>query len=178
MAVTHKPPTIRQALVSDLKELSQLRLQALQTEPEAFARDYQTDRNNSPADWEKWLHIRSDETTGLIFVALVDDQLAGMIGIARGHTTKNQHSGFIWGVYVRPGYRRQGFGGQLMDACIQWAQERGVEVVKLGVTNTNIGAIRLYEACGFSVYGVEPRALRHKDKDYDQLLMVRDLNKE
>jgi RimJ/RimL family protein N-acetyltransferase len=177
-AITHKSPTIRQALKSEIRELSQLRLEALQNEPEAFARDYKTDSRNSVADWEEWLRQRSDETTGIIFVACVDDQLAGMTGIARGHTAKTQHNGMIWGVYVRPGYRRQGIAGQLMEACIQWAGERGVKVVKLAVTNTNIAAIRFYGACGFEVYGVEPRALWYNDKYYDELLLVRALDSE
>lgn len=178
-AITHnKAPTIRKAQKREIRELSRLRLEALQNEPEAFARDYQTDSSNSLADWEKWLHQRSNETTGIIFVAVVDDQLAGMMGIARGHTTKTQHNGMIWGVYVRPGYRRQGIGGRLIEACIQWAQDRGVEVVKLGVTNTNIAAIRFYAESGFQVYGMEPKALRLNNKYYDELLMVRVLDSE
>ena len=121
------------------------------------------------------LQQRSDETNGIIYVAWVDDQLAGMTGVARGHTTKTQHSGFIWGVYVRPSHRRRVIAGKMMEACIQWAQERGVEIVKLTVTNTNVPAIRLYGACGFCVYGVEPKALRFNNKHYDELMMAREL---
>jgi ribosomal protein S18 acetylase RimI-like enzyme len=177
-AVTQQTPTIRPASKGDVKELSQLRLEALQNEPEAFSRDYQTDRNNSLADWERWLRQRNDGMMGIIFVAYVDNQLAGMMGIVRGHTTKTHHTGTIWGVYVRPGYRRQGIGRGLMAACIRWARERGLEVVKLGVTTTNVAALRLYAACGFQVYGMEPKALRYNDRYYDELLMLRELNNE
>ena len=175
MTVTQEAPTIRPVIKSEISELCQLRLEALQNEPEAFSRDYATDRNNSPAAWEKWLGQRSDGTSGIIFVACADDQLAGMMGIARGCTAKTLHSGFIWGVYVRPGYRRQGLARQLMEACIEWAHERGVEIVKLGVTNTNVAAIRFYAACGFHVYGIEPKALWYNDRYYDELLMVREI---
>jgi GNAT superfamily N-acetyltransferase len=177
MTVTQGAPTIRPARQSEISELCQLRLEALQNEPEAFARDYENDRKNSPADWEKWLDQRSDGTTGVIFVAYIDDQLAGMSGIARGRGAKTQHNGFIWGVYVRPVHRRQGLAGQLVEACIGWAGKRGVEIVKLGVTNTNVGAIRFYAACGFSIYGVEPKALRLNNKYYDELMMARELDK-
>jgi ribosomal protein S18 acetylase RimI-like enzyme len=177
-SVTQKTPAIRPAVLSDVRELSQLRLEALQNEPDAFSRDYQTDSNNSLGDWEKWLRQRNDETMGIIFVAYVDHQLAGMMGIVRGLTTKTQHNGTIWGVYVRPDYRRQGIGGGLMAACVGWARQRGVEVVKLGVTSTNVAAIRLYAASGFQVYGMEPKALRYDGRYYDELLMLRELNNE
>lgn len=169
---------MRQALKSEIRALSQLRLEALQNEPEAFSRDYQADQNNSLADWERWLQQRNDSSTSVIFVAEVDNQLAGMMGIVRGQSSKTQHNGMIWGVYVRPGYRRQGIGKQLTTACLQWAQASGVEVVKLGVTDTNIGAIQLYIECGFRVYGVAPKALRHNAKDYDEILMVKDVSQE
>lgn len=45
-------PAIRPALSNEITELSQLRLEALQTEPAAFTRDYEADRKNSAADWE------------------------------------------------------------------------------------------------------------------------------
>jgi RimJ/RimL family protein N-acetyltransferase len=62
-----------------------------------------------------------------------------------------------------------------MEACLGWARERGVEIVKLGVTNKNVAAIRFYAACGFHAYGIEPKALWHNDRYYDELLMVREI---
>ena len=100
-----------------------------------------------------------------------------MAGIVRGHTDKTQHNGMIWGVYVRTGYRQEGVGGRLTDACIQWARERGVDIIRLGVNSANVAAIRLYAACGFQVCGLSPRALRYDGKDYDELMMVRELNR-
>ena len=100
-----------------------------------------------------------------------------MAGIVRGHTDKTQHNGMIWGVYVRTGDRRDGIGGQLTDACSQWARERGVDIIRLGVNSANVAAIRRYAACGFQVCGLSPRALRYDGKDYDELMMVRELNR-
>ena len=174
-AVNPQALTIRQALKSEMEALSQLWLEALQNKPEAFASDYESYRNHSLADWEEWFDQRSYGSIGTIFVAYIGRQLAGMTGIVRGHSANTYHGAMIWGVYVRPGYRRQGIAGQLIEACNQWAQERGTEIVKLGVTDTNITAIRLYTACGFQVYGIDPKAIRYNNRDYSELLMARDL---
>ena len=124
-AVNPQALTIRQALKSEMEALSQLWLEALQNKPEAFASDYESYRNHSLADWEEWFDQRSYGSIGTIFLAWFGRQLAGMTGITRGHSANTYHGAMIWGVYVRPGYRRQGIAGQLIKACSQWAQERG-----------------------------------------------------
>jgi ribosomal protein S18 acetylase RimI-like enzyme len=174
----HQALTIRQALRSETEALSQLRLEALQNKPEAFASDVASHRNNALADWEAWFDQRSHGSTGTLFVACTGSQLVGMVGIVRGHSAKTQHGAMVWGVYVRPGYRRQGIAGQLIEACTQWARERGVDIVKLGVTDTNVAAIRLYTACGFQVYGIDPKAIRTDNRDYSELLMAKELNRD
>lgn len=187
-AVNQNVPLIRPALKSDVKEVSQLRLEALQNQPEAFSSDYASERRRSVSDWEAWLG-RADGTVGIIFLAYVGapavdgapsmegGQLAGMAGIFRGHSSKTEHTGTISGVYVRPALRQQGIGRRLMQACTDWAQARGVEQLKLAVVNTNIAAIRLYARCGFQVYGVDPKAIRYNNMAYDDLLMVKELAK-
>lgn len=168
-------PAIRPARDSDIGELSRLRLEALQTEPTAFSRDYEADSRSSPAQWKAWFQERCDGENGLIFVAHARDRLAGMAGVARERTPKLRHSGFIWGVYVRPNYRRQNIGGRLSEACLQWAQEQGMAIVRLEVNSVNVAAIRLYAACGFRVCGLSPRALHVDGMEYDELMMVREI---
>ena len=166
---------IRPARDGDIYELSQLRLEALRTEPIAFSRDYEADSRQSPEDWAAWFHERSDGANGAIFVADAAGKLAGMAGMARERSPKLRHNGFMWGVYVQPGYRRGGAGRRLSQACVQWAQEQGVEVVRLDVNSLNVAAVRLYAACGFRVCGLSPRALRFDGVDYDELMMVQEL---
>ena len=74
---------IRPARDGDIYELSQLRLEALRTEPIAFSRNYEADSRQSPEDWAAWFHERSDGANGAIFVADAAGKLAGMAGMAR-----------------------------------------------------------------------------------------------
>ena len=54
-----------------------------------------------------------------------------------------------------------------------YARELGLRLVRLGVVTTNASAIRLYQRCGFTVYGVEPEVLYVNGIYYDELLMAR-----
>ena len=40
-----------------------------------------------------------------------------------------------------------------MDAVTQWAEERGVEQVVLGVTETNLSVLKFYEHLGYTDRG-------------------------
>jgi hypothetical protein len=46
-----------------------------------------------------------------------------------------------------------------------------MEILYLTVTNTNAGAIRLYERGGFRAYGCEPSSMRIGHRAFDKLLM-------
>jgi ribosomal protein S18 acetylase RimI-like enzyme len=59
-----------------------------------------------------------------------------------------------------------------MDHLIAHAQDR-VELLELTVVTTNPRAFRFYQKIGFSVYGVEQRALKQGDLYFDEFLMVK-----
>lgn len=79
-------------------------------------------------------------------VTAVDDDGAivgtGMLGI-RGD------SGWIGGMGVIPGRRRQGIGRQMMNSLIDHARERGINTLYLEVIEANTGAHALYRDIGF-----------------------------
>jgi RimJ/RimL family protein N-acetyltransferase len=110
---------------------------------------------------------------GIIFFAEVDSKLIGMTGIRKGDTLKTKHSAYIWGVYVHPEWRGLHIAEELIRTCIDWAEERGVEIVKLGVVTKNASAIRCYERCGFTIYGTEPRGIYYDGRYYDEYLMFK-----
>jgi len=68
----------------------------------------------------------------------------GLLGI-RGHT------GWIGGMGVIPGRRRQGIGRQMMEYLIAQAQRRGLHEVTLEVIEANEGAFALYHSFGFDI---------------------------
>lgn len=166
--------TIRPATEADAEAVRDLRLEALRDHPEAFSADYEANLNKTLADWQTRLQ-ENDGTVSIIYLACSGDMLAGMMGIFQGQSPKTNHTGIIWGVYVRPNFRRYGAARRLVEACLGWAAEHAVKTVKLAVVTTNIPAIQCYARCGFRVYGVEPKALFYDRTYYDELLMVREI---
>lgn len=88
---------------------------------------------------------------------------------------KQRHKGIINGVYVAPTHRGQGISARLLRELIAIARTAGLSCLKLTVVVGNDPARRVYESCGFTTYGIEPRSLRVDGQDVDEALMGMDL---
>lgn len=156
----------------DMHAYRELRLEALRNHPPAFGMDYETAAAQPDSYWIEQLQPSDDHAT---FVAEVDRQFVGMMGVYRENNPKQRHAGYIWGVYVRPHARGAGLADALFEACITWGRAHELRLVRLGVGTTNGAAIRCYLRNGFSVYGVEPEVIYWDGVYYDELLMVKHL---
>jgi GNAT superfamily N-acetyltransferase len=162
---------IRRAEERDLEALRELRLEALRSHPEAFGADYEATLAQPVEFWRDRLLPRPDGTG--VFIADAGPALAGMCGILPGSSPKTRHVAMIWGMYVRPEWRRQRLSEALLATCIDAARTAGMIRVKLAVVATNEPAIRCYRQSGFETYGVEPDAIRVGEDLFDELLMTR-----
>lgn len=160
--------TIRPLNEADVDGYRELRLEALQNHPTAFGMDYETSLHMPESHWLERIRNSDDRTT---LVAEADGRFVGMTGIFRETNLKERHSGYIWGVYVRPAWRGKGLVDALVQSCLDWARERKIRLVRLGVNATNASAIRAYSRMGFSVYGVDPDVLFWEGRYHDELLM-------
>ena len=165
--------TIRPVVPADAASLRELRLEAVANYPAAFAADYAITAAQSIEFWAERIIDNTVDDKGVICVATAEGQLIGITGLLRGHGPKIRHSGVIWGVYVKPEWRGLHVAEALLGECIAWARAHGVEIVKLAAITTNTAAIRCYARCGFTVYGIEPKAICYDGVDYDELLMVK-----
>jgi ribosomal protein S18 acetylase RimI-like enzyme len=99
-----------------------------------------------------------------------------MVGLQREDLRKLAHKAFIWGMYVAPGARRRGVGRQLIDhALLRAASMNGVRQINLGVNAANVEAIALYEAAGFTSFGLERGFMLVSGELHDELHMVRNI---
>ena len=158
-------PQIRRLETSDAALYRDLRLEALQKNPEAFGSTFERE-NAEPLSWFEATLGRTD-----IFGAFVDGTLAGMAGYSARENLKQAHKGLLWTMYVRAAARNTGLGKILVAAVLDHARGR-VEMVQLTVVSENESAHRLYRAMGFVEYGHEKRALKHDGRYYDEILMV------
>src|SRR5437016_3590234 len=85
------------------KEWGQLRLEALETEPEAFGSAPEDHRKLTAEDIAT--RLRAVEQGNFVFGAFAAGALCGMAGFRRDDSVKGRHRGGLWGVYVAAGQR-------------------------------------------------------------------------
>jgi RimJ/RimL family protein N-acetyltransferase len=162
-------PQIRRLELADAALYREIRLEALQKNPEAFGSTFEKE-NAQPLSWFEAAIGRAD-----IFGGFLDGRLMGIAGFAAHEGAKHAHKAKLWGMYVRDTVRKSGLGKKLVAAVLDRARER-VEMVQLTVVNENEAARRLYETMGFVEYGYEKQALKHDGRYYDEVLMVKFLD--
>ena len=171
---------LRPTSAIDAEALRELRLEALWMHPEVFASDHDASAKR-PLEW--WLdraRAGSGEKDQVTFVAesAADDSLVAMCGLYREEGTKINHNAHLWGVYVRPAWRGLKIADAMIDACEQWARQRGVRIIRLAVITSNAAAIRCYNRRGFVPFGTAPQAICHNGVFFDELLMAKQLDAE
>jgi RimJ/RimL family protein N-acetyltransferase len=158
-------PQIRRLEISDAALFRDIRLEALQKNPEAFGSTFEKE-SAQPLSWFEATLGAAD-----IFGAFVDGALAGMAGYSAQENLKQAHKGRLWTMYVRAAARNMGLGKILVAAVLDHARGR-VELVQLTVVSENESARKLYRATGFVEYGYEKKALKYNGRYYDEVLMV------
>jgi ribosomal protein S18 acetylase RimI-like enzyme len=148
-----------------------LRLEALEQEPEAFAESAQEHRA-TPIELAAARLGQADDA-GFVLGAFLCGKLVGMAGFFREKHLKARHKGRIWGVYMRLNYRRQGIGRALFWALLEKVKTLpGLEQVDLSVSARQVAAKALYCSLGFETFGVERAALKIGDQYFDEEYMV------
>lgn len=66
-------------------------------------------------------------------------------------TTKDQPRGYVFVIAVAQKERGKGLGYILLSECLEWFGQNNVSKADLDVETDNLGALKLYERCGFKV---------------------------
>ena len=164
---------IRPTREADAPLYRALRLQGLQAHPEAFGADYETSAARPIEYWQERMRSGAGSSEGVTYVADAAGELVGMTALVRNDLLKTRHAASIFGVYTHPDWRGTGVADALLEACAGYARALGIRLLRLGVVTTNASAIRLYQRCGYWVYGIEPESIHHNGVYYDELLMAR-----
>lgn len=168
---------IREFRPEDAAAFQALRLEALETNPEAFGSVAADFRARTAASVAEDVRRSFDSADSLILGAFVGGDAVAMSGLYRQTGPKRRHIGVIWGVYVQPTWRQRGLAAAILDGLIAAARQMaGLNQIFLGVIAKNEMAQQLYRRRGFQVYGREPRAFKQAQGYSDELLMVKFLD--
>lgn len=163
---------IRLLRAEEFDAIDQLRLKALQTNPESFLSTFE-ETIAMTRDFRLQRHNNYLEGGNAIIVAVDGDTYAGMTGLIRETRLKIRHIANIWGVFVAPEFRGKGLSRRMMEFAIEEATSwQGVEQIKISVVSTNTLAHDLYERLGFVDWGHEPRAAKVGDTYWDETHMI------
>jgi RimJ/RimL family protein N-acetyltransferase len=104
------------------------------------------------------------------FVALDGERVVGWADVAPSIAQAVSHCGKL-GMGVLAGYRGQGIGATLLDACIEKARAKGITRIELDVRADNERALRLYARAGFTREALKRNAMRFDGVYFDTVQM-------
>ncbi|GLQ46258.1 GNAT family N-acetyltransferase [Dyella lipolytica] len=123
-----------------------IRLAALKQDPLSFGSTYEREVSFSDKEWlTRASSLDGEDRVG--FFALEDEEAFGLVVCFRDN--KDPTVGDVISMWVAPIARRRGVGSDLLKAIRHWAQERGIQTLRLLVTSLNASGISFYERNGF-----------------------------
>jgi RimJ/RimL family protein N-acetyltransferase len=115
---------------------------------------------------KKWINNFQQDAHALALVAVLDNEIIGLLFFIPNQKKKNFHTG-EFGVSVHPNFQGNGIGRQLIESLLNWARENvHIEKVYLNVFATNKHAIRLYKSLGFIEEGRHIKAIKQLTGEY------------
>ncbi|CUX70973.1 MULTISPECIES: GNAT family N-acetyltransferase [Agrobacterium] len=160
---------IRTISPGEVDVFRQIRLEALQSEPGAFASVYEDWVGLSDAEWRERMNIP-------VFVAFAERRPVGLMALKQLHQPKMIHRATITMVYVNQRFRSSGLANALLDTTIRYAQQHGMRQIELGVRANRAGAIRFYKRAGFREIGTVPQGYVDDGLEFDEILMAKRLD--
>lgn len=129
-------------------------------EPEHISQVAEIEKELFSAPWdEASLKSELENPLSLWLVALQGDRVAGYVG---SQTVLGESD--MMNLAVRPEFRRQGLGRQLVNALI-FELEEDSHCLLLEVRQSNEGAIALYQGLGFRQVGRRPNYYKRPTED-------------
>ena len=148
-----------------------LHVEGVTNYPTAFLRSLEEVRNTSAEETARILD------SGKMMGAFLGETMIGLAGLLQNTFASAKHRALIGPFYVNQSYPGQGAAQALMDALAERAKEQGVKQLELYVWSENPRAIRFYTRNGFEKVGMIPRSVIIDGVPYDDLFMVRALDR-
>lgn len=131
------------------KHYRDLRLRALQEDPQAFSSTYEENSKRSDAFWQERIKNTFIKDTQWLVFAKLNDNLVGMVGAFVEKEPDNAH---VISVYVIPEERDRGIAKLLMKELLNKIKTNDIiKKITVDVNSEQKAALNLYKNFGFHV---------------------------
>ena len=113
------------------------------------------------------------DENGRFLVGEIDGRIVANCSVGVVTNNKRFLHRAAMGIAIIKDYWSMGIGKILMQECIEWCKEKGIEQLELEVVTQNNRALSLYKNLGFQIYGTKKHALKYGDGTYaDEYYMI------
>ena len=123
-------------------------------------------------EMELFLDKQTHSENQITLLALLNDEIAGIVNITADQRKRVRHIGDLF-IVIGQKYWNNGLGSLLLEEVVEWAQASGVlRRLQLTVQTRNQAAVHLYQKYGFVIEGRQERgAYIEEGKFIDVYLM-------
>lgn len=137
---------IRRLTEDDWLEFSQIRLKALQTDPEVFGSNYEKESKNTETDWRNRLKATA------VFLIHAGDAPIGVTGALIDKNDPTGKTVLLWGSWLAPPFRGKGLSELMYQTRIEWAkQQPTVEKIIVSHRASNVSSKYANQKHGFAM---------------------------
>ena len=112
--------TIRRLNEDDWLEFSQVRLKALQTDPNVFGSNYEKESQMTETDWRSRLQTKDNA----IFLIYEDETPIGMTCVSVDRNDATKKTALLWGSWLALHFRGKGLSELMYQTRIRWAKRQ------------------------------------------------------
>lgn len=143
--------SIRPIAPHEWPEYRDIRLQALRDSPDAFGSTWEAEAARTDESWSTRITSAASGDTDRALFAVNGEEVCGLVWCKLSVAEPGVAD--IYQMWVDPAARGLGVGRALLRQALAWAQGRGMHRVRLGVTDADSPAMRLYRSHGFGPVG-------------------------
>lgn len=143
--------SVRRIEANEWRKYRDLRLRALHDSPHAFGSTYEAEKTRKNGTWMSQIGAAASSGMDCALFAEQHGTACGLVWCKLSVSDPGMAD--IYQMWVDPAARGSGAGYALLDAAVTWAKKTGARRVRLGVTDADSPAMRLYKSYGFHQTG-------------------------
>ena len=169
--------TIRLMTGSDALSYRELRLKALQNNPESYLATLESEsRRSIDAFASEIRYSLSSPVYGYYGIFLDEFKLIGYAQLEKSYMEKQKHIAFMYNLYVDPSYRGNGLATKLFEFLRKEVKEKTeVERIFISCNRKNLPAQKLYQKLGFSQCGIKEKSVKWQGEYDDEIELVKEI---